>query len=985
MDKMTQSRRVTRFFRKSTPALIAALMAIGLLASASRCLAVSMTWTNSNDVWTSLTAWTTNQATGIDPVSLTNITCGVGSVSNVTATCAGGTGGFPGVADTADFTNNTSYTVTVNTPTTVGYATFSNSTGAVTLNGSGSSLTVTGRFRVADGGATSTVVWAGGTLNLGNSSSLTLQIGSANSNSLGIFIVTNGTVFTQGNVSMGTPITSAGKIVISGPGIVTNVVGMSLAADYVFRARTSGSAIIVTNGGKLFWMGEVRAESNSTILVSDPNSFLSCSNTVGKTATFSIGDLDGPGNLLIVSNGATVFSDGTISIGRNSGASNTGLVTGAGSQLISSPNGSFVVGVGSAGASDDYLGVDNGGFINCQGPFFSVPGGSDTNCTFAMGGKGLMSTGLAIAVRGNSLGTNSLIVITNAVFTCSQMSLQGSGNNTLTVLSKGTLIFSNQYAASATLTNVLSVSAPPGILTINGGTINAVSSSNTMGILVGNGTLTGNSMTIIGGGKLLSEAATIGANSSFSTGIVSGVSSIWSNVTTGVSYVNSNVLVIGAGTTSSGSFNYLGVQNGATLVNNGSLNIGNGASSSFNSVLFGGAGTPATIINNGLVNVGGASGTSGNTLTITNALLDCDTLNVGGAGTNRINNTVFFTGGTIDANEVRVRLSNTLVFTAGTLSSGGTDIDPGANGSNVFVVGDGVSPAYFDMSPGGDGFHGFSNGGLVVTNGASLRGSGTLTGTIAVLGTFVPGFANAVGSIFSSNSLSFGNSAVLNYDLGTSSDSVTVNDNLKLGGTLNITDTGGFGAGNYTLFTYAGTLSASGTLTVGSTPNGSLTYVIKTNMTGVVILQVSGGSDPFTTWQTLYFNGSTLNSAGTADPLGKGMSNTNQFLAGFNPTNAAAYVHITSVSKTNSGAGIRVDYLGASGDSTYTGGPGSRTNVLEFTAGTAGSYNSNTFASTGQTNILSGGIGLGTLTNMVDPGGAAAGATRYYRVRVLVP
>ena len=147
-------------------------------------------------------------------------------------------------------------------------------------------------------------------------------------------------------------------------------------------------------------------------------------------------------------------------------------------------------------------------------------------------------------------------------------------------------------------------------------------------------------------------------------------------------------------------------------------------------------------------------------------------------------------------------------------------------------------------------------------------------------------------------------------------------------------------------------------------------------------------TDPFTTWQDHYFTtelGTPSFSGPNADPFGKGMSNTNQFLAGFNPTNAAAYLHITAISKTNSGTDVRVDYLGASGDSTYSGGPASRTNVLEFTAGSSGSYNSNGFASTGVTNILSGGTGLGTLANMVDPGGATNKPTRYYRVRVLVP
>jgi hypothetical protein len=60
--------------------------------------------------------------------------------------------------------------------------------------------------------------------------------------------------------------------------------------------------------------------------------------------------------------------------------------------------------------------------------------------------------------------------------------------------------------------------------------------------------------------------------------------------------------------------------------------------------------------------------------------------------------------------------------------------------------------------------------------------------------------------------------------------------------------------------------------------------------------------------------------------------------------------------------------------------------VLEFTVGAAdGSYSTNNFASTGQTNILSGGTGLGTVTNMTDFGGATNVPSRFYRVRVLLP
>jgi hypothetical protein len=141
----------------------------------------------------------------------------------------------------------------------------------------------------------------------------------------------------------------------------------------------------------------------------------------------------------------------------------------------------------------------------------------------------------------------------------------------------------------------------------------------------------------------------------------------------------------------------------------------------------------------------------------------------------------------------------------------------------------------------------------------------------------------------------------------------------------------------------------------------------------------------FQTWQFEYFGCTNCPLAAPgADPLGDGMSNSNKFLAGFDPTDAAAYLHIISIVNTNNN--IKVIYLGANGDSTWSPGIASRTNVLEFTAGAAdGSYSSNNFTSTGQSNVLSGGTGLGVVTNMIDAGGSTNVPSRYYRVRVLVP
>jgi hypothetical protein len=156
---------------------------------------------------------------------------------------------------------------------------------------------------------------------------------------------------------------------------------------------------------------------------------------------------------------------------------------------------------------------------------------------------------------------------------------------------------------------------------------------------------------------------------------------------------------------------------------------------------------------------------------------------------------------------------------------------------------------------------------------------------------------------------------------------------------------------------------------------------ISTNYANVYTEITGGGgpADPYTTWATFY-GLSGGNALGTADPDGDGMSNTNEFLAGFNPTSGAAYLHILSIAKAQ-GTNVTITYLGASGDSN--GSPGPKTNVLESTLGTPPSYTNN-FVSTGQTNILSGGTGLGTTATFVHTNGAS-GPARYYRVRVLVP
>ncbi|MGD0058154.1 MAG: cellulase family glycosylhydrolase [Verrucomicrobiia bacterium] len=124
-------------------------------------------------------------------------------------------------------------------------------------------------------------------------------------------------------------------------------------------------------------------------------------------------------------------------------------------------------------------------------------------------------------------------------------------------------------------------------------------------------------------------------------------------------------------------------------------------------------------------------------------------------------------------------------------------------------------------------------------------------------------------------------------------------------------------------------------------------------------------------WQVAYF-GSTTNplAAPNADPYGKGISNTNQFLLGLNPTNPASVFQILSVVPQGIDMGIRWAAAGI------------RTNVVQAGSGDAsGDYTANFADISGPIIITPSGD---TTTNYTDSGGATNGPARYYRIR-LVP
>ena len=285
-------------------------------------------------------------------------------------------------------------------------------------------------------------------------------------------------------------------------------------------------------------------------------------------------------------------------------------------------------------------------------------------------------------------------------------------------------------------------------------------------------------------------------------------------------------------------------------------------------------------------------------------------------------------------------------YSGGTTISGGTvlvnNLGGGALGSGPVEVGSGATL----------GGNGIVDSAVTVDNGGILAPGGAGPGTLTLDGDF----------------LFLGTNSVLQYQLGTNSDQIVVSGDLNLGGVLNITDAGGFGAGTYTLFTYAGSLFTNGSpgvLAMGAVPNTNLAYAIDISSNGLVNLIVSVPPTPFQQWQLNYFGCTNCPQADpNEDPLGKGISNTNQFLLGLNPTNAASVFRITSV-------------LSQGGTHTVTWSTaGVRTNVVQGATGDGNGGYSNNFTDISGSIILN--VSGDTSTNYAD----GSGTNNYYRIRL---
>jgi len=235
---------------------------------------------------------------------------------------------------------------------------------------------------------------------------------------------------------------------------------------------------------------------------------------------------------------------------------------------------------------------------------------------------------------------------------------------------------------------------------------------------------------------------------------------------------------------------------------------------------------------------------------------------------------------------------------------------------------------------------------LVTNFGGTVDAYGILRGSLVVLSNGTLIVHNSLGQLAVSNSLTVAAGSTINMELGSSFNSMFVglsvtngpvvgmveSNRLSLSNTWNFTDSGGFAPNTYTLINFA--TNGQGTnvfiklpATIGTTPNPVYTYTIVTNILP---------NAPF----------------GHVD-LVVGCTNCAQSLP----------FQITSILRQGSDIILSWNTSGAS-------------NIVQVTSGGAGGSYSNDFVD------LSPNIVITTpTTNYTDVGGAASGATRYYRVR----
>ena len=385
----------------------------------------------------------------------------------------------------------------------------------------------------------------------------------------------------------------------------------------------------------------------------------------------------------------------------------------------------------------------------------------------------------------------------------------------------------------------------------------------------------------------------------------------------------------------------------------------------FNTIVCFTTGSPTPVLPNGNTNVGGIYILSGVNLTISG---------VAGTGNFRINNggiradgtfTIGGAGGTVRLSANQTWLINSSGNTISRPIAFGGSVTKTGPGNVIFTGANSTHSGGFTISAGELRFNGSYSGNegtVVVSNGATISGSGEVQGavTVAAGGNYTPG-AGSSGTL-STLGLTLNNASALNFTVGTSTTQGAVTGNLALNGVLNITAGAGFGQGTFTLFTATGTITNNG-LTLGTAPagfsydyqvsGGSVLLKVGPPATAVDLVKldaVSGGGGTEVSWEA----GTEIRNLGYRvyrEESGQrrvvsGLIAGSVLLAGFDPLAGRTYSFVDSGGR--SGARYWIEAIDLKGQSQWFGPVQTRGGAL------SGLHSSALVASLGSSPLLVG-------------------------------
>jgi T5SS/PEP-CTERM-associated repeat protein len=778
-------------------------------------------------------------------------------------------------------------------------------------------------------------------------------------------------------------------------------------SGYYYVGNTfSGDALLIQSNGVLTsgsaYLGYSPTSSNNSALVTD-------SGSIWSNGFFFVG-CNGFGNSLAVSNGAQVINNGEAWVSQGNVplvTSNRVVITGTGSVWSNGQD----LSIGDPGACNRVI-INNGGLlIDYRGFVGSYADGSSNN-SVVVSDPGSMWTNNSDVYVGYSGAHNSLTVSNGGKAFGGYGYVGYSGTNNVTVTGSGSLWTNSSdlnigYSGARNSLAILNSGAVYNIYGYIGNNATAASNSvtvsgtgsvwRTIGALYVGNSGGGNSLVISNGGRLIDGAyCYVGNNSGTNSVLVSDPGSVWNSSMYTILYLGY-----------SGAGNSLVISNGGRVLSDQGT-VGLNASSTANCVLITG---PGSVWSNSGTFCLGYSG-FGNNLVISNGGKLFDSTAVLGNSYGTGSNNAALVSGTGSVWNCSSGLSfgggrsNTLV-----INDGGLVVDSyaflasdGGRQNSAWVTGAGsvwsnTTSLYIDYDGSATGNSlVISNSGKVIDQDAYEGYAGNSNTVSIVNGGVWQNNTLAIGYFTSGNSLVVAGGTVLATNLVIGTLATTCDNFIELeSGSVavtNATQDAVLEVRNGLLILNGGTLQADILVMTNGCgrivpQGGTLLYkqlVLDPNLSAL------GDGIP-NGWKQQYGFDPLDPAVASADADGDGFNNLQEYLAGFNPTNAAGYLHVISAATTNSND-VVVTYLGASGDTNYVPGVQSRTNVLDFTTGDAsGNYTNGSWQDTGQTNILGVGIsaaggegtGLGTVTNMTDFGGATNVPSRYYRVRVLLP